>query len=161
MRPLFLAAVATLTVTALTILALRAGTATAQDPTRILYVSGLEIDGSRPTAIVRLTNGSDHASDTMSVHYTIRGPAAGAPMSLPGAGPIGASLRPGRTLELDLGAIVTAYRKSLGLGPYTGPVQFVASAEGGIFRKFGPDVVAVDATQISGRARYQALVEWR
>jgi hypothetical protein len=97
----------------------------------------------------------------MSVHYTVQGPATGSAMSTPGAGSSGASLRPGRTLELDLGLIVNNYRKSLGLGTYTGPIEFVASAEGGIVRKFGPDTVTVDASQTQGSTTFQALVEWR
>lgn len=135
--------------------------ARAQEVTPLLYISGMRIDGEKPVAIVRLTNTSENSSDIMSFHYTIRGPDSGAPMSTPGAGSTGVALRPGRTVELDLGKIATGYRRSLGLGPYTGPVQFVATASGGLVRKFGKDTVQVDAQQTLGSTKYQANVEWR
>lgn len=133
----------------------------AQEVTPLLYISGMRIDGEKPVAIVRLTNVSENSSDIMSFHYTIRGPDSGAPMSTPGAGSTGVALRPGRTVELDLGKIATGYRRSLGLGPYKGPVQFVATASGGLVRKFGKDTVQVDAQQTQGSAKYQVNVEWR
>jgi hypothetical protein len=135
--------------------------ARAQEVTPLLYISGMRIDGEKPVAILRLTNTSENPSDIMSFQYTIRGPDSGAPMSTPGGGPTGVALRPGRTVELDLGKIATGYRRSLGLGPYTGPVQFVATASGGLVRKFGPGTVHVDAQQTHGKAKYQASVEWR
>lgn len=132
----------------------------AQEAPATLYVSGMRI-GGRSRAVVRLRNCAPSSSGLFYVHYTVRATEAGQALSLPAAGPQGAALIAGRTLELDLGAIVNAYRKSLGVGPYEGTVQFVAYGEGGTNADFGPDTVHVDASQAEGAARFQAAVEWR
>ena len=125
----------------------------------LLYVSGMRIDGVKPVAHVRLTNTSTAPSDVYSVHYTIRETGAGIPISDPGAG-LGAQLLPGRTLDLDLGAIVTQYRAARGAGPYSGTVQFVAFAEGGLAHDFGPQVIHVECTQSEGAALYDGVAQW-
>jgi len=123
-----------------------------------LYISGLDI-GPKKQVIVRLRNTSTHASDVLSVHYTVRDPSAGVPLSQPGAGN-GAQLRPGDTLELDLGAIVNAFRAEREVSGWNGPVHFVAFGTGGNFGDFGPETVQVEAVQTVGRARFTAAVEW-
>lgn len=132
----------------------------AQESPAILFVSGMRVGGTSQ-AIVRLRNVAPASSVRFFVHYTIQGTTSGTPLSLPGGGPTGASLLAGRTLELDLGEIVDAYRKSLGYGPFVGPVQFVAFGEGGTGADFGADTIVVDAAQTEGAARFQAAVEWR
>ena len=125
----------------------------------LLYVSGLKIEGDKPVAFVRLTNTSPNAADIFLVHYTIRETSKGISISEPGAG-IGAQLVPGRTLTLDLGKVVTAYRRAHEVGPYTGTVQFVAFAEGGAFRTFSPDTIHVETSQIEGGATRDAVAQW-
>lgn len=131
----------------------------AQEENAALFISGMRIGGGS-RAVVRLRNVAP-GSTVYFVHYTIRATDAGQPLSLPAAGPQGAPLIAGDTLELDLGGIVNAYRRSLGAGSYSGTVQFVAFAEGGGGHPFGPETVAVDATQAEGSARFQANVAWR
>ena len=126
---------------------------------QILYVSGLRIDGSKPIAKVRLTNTSPNAADAFNVHYTIRETGAGIALSEVGAG-LGAQLLPGHSLELDLGKIVALWRAAHDVGPYKGDVQFIAVAEGGYFREFGPDTIHVAATQVEGRALRDAVEHW-
>ena len=121
-----------------------------------LYISGLDIGPGRK-AIVRLHNTSTHASDVFSVNYTVRDPSIGHPLSQLG---IGAQLRPGDTLELDLGAIVDAYRATLEVSGWDGPVQFVAFGEGGNFAEFNAETVQVEALQTIKRAKFAAHVEW-
>lgn len=125
----------------------------------LLYVSGLRIEGDKPVSIVRLTNTSPNAADAFVVHYTIRETSRGFPVSEPGAG-IGAQLLPGRTLTIDLGKVVTAYRRAHEVGPYTGEVQFVAFADAAPFRTFSPDTIHVEATQVEGAAKRDAVVQW-
>jgi hypothetical protein len=125
----------------------------------VLHVSGMALAGSKPVAIVRLTNASPNPADIFSVHYTVRDVSAGIPLSHPGAG-IGAELRPGRSIELDLGKIVTQYRAGVDVGPFTGPIQFVAYGEGGSLREFGPDTIHVEVRQVEGSAVRDAAVEW-
>ena len=125
-----------------------------------LLVSGMKVAGKRRIAIVRLTNTSPDAADVFYVHYTIRDGLTGAAVSLPGAG-LGAQLSPGKTVELDLGAIVTQYRLSNDVtSTYSGDVQFVAFGEGGFYRSFGPGVVHVEVEQHEGRAIHDAAVQW-
>jgi hypothetical protein len=138
-----------------------AGTAEAQDAGASLIVSGMRIDGARAKARIRLRNTSPNVGDVMFLRYTVRGPDAGAPLSLPGAGDVGLPLPAGQVVEIDLDAAVQSYRRSLGLGPYAGPVQFVSFGYGGVTRSFGPDTVVVDAQQTEGKAVFDAVVEWR
>jgi len=126
------------------------------DSNDTLYISGLEIGRGRK-AIVRLRNTSTHLSDVLTVNYTVRDPSIGHPLSQIG---IGAQLLAGQTLELDLGAIVNAYRASLEVSGWDGPVQFVAFGDGGHFGDFGPETVQVEALQTVKRATFAAHVEW-
>lgn len=135
--------------------------ARAQEAPWTLYVSGLRI-GGKSRAVVRVRNTSGRSLDFYALHYTVRD-VDGVALSRVGAGPSGAALRAGHTLDLDLGEIVDRYRAEFGVGPFSGPVQFVAYSEDGpaATRPFGPDVVQVEAVQTEGRATYTAVVEWR
>ncbi len=124
-----------------------------------LYVSGLAIKAAKPVCIVRLTNVSPDAADVFLVHYTVRDTSAGIPLSAPGAG-TGAPLLPGHTLELNLGNIVALYRAGFEVGPYTGPVQFVAYGEGGFSHEFGPGTIHVEVRQTEGAAIHDAAIQW-
>jgi hypothetical protein len=135
--------------------------ARAQEAAATVYVSGLRVDGTRARAVVRLTNASPNLADVFALHYTIQAGHAGEPLSLPGAGFSGAPLAAGKTLEIDLGEVVTAYRASFGLTPYRGTVRFVAWAEDGAYSAFGPETVHVTAVMSEGKARFEPLVEWR
>ena len=126
------------------------------DSNDTLYISGLDIGRGRK-AIVRLRNTSTHLSDVLTVNYTVRDPSRGHPLSKIG---IGAQLRPGDTLELDLGAIGDAHRASLEISGWDGPVQLVAFGDGGHFGDFGPETVQVEAIQTIKRAKFAANVEW-
>jgi hypothetical protein len=140
------------------------GPARAQDavsPAGTLYVSGLHIGGKSARAVVRLVNTSTHLSDQYRVRYTVQATGAGEALSLPGAGPDGAVLGAGRVLELDLGAIVNRYRATIGVGPYSGPVRFVAFGDRGAYSNFGPATVHASVVQTEGAARFEPLVEWR
>ncbi len=131
--------------------------ARAQDPTHTLYISGLHV-GKKFKAIVRLTNISPDGADAYTVNYRVRDAATATLISRPG---LAAELRSGRTLELDLGVIVTAYRDELEINPkFTAPVQFLAVGEGGFFRPFSPETVAVEAFQTDGKATYAVNVKW-
>lgn len=134
--------------------------AAAQEQTRTLYVTGLHI-GGKTRAVVRLTNTSPNAADAFALHYTVQAANAGESLSLPGAGVSGAPIYNGHTLELDLGAIVNAYRASRDAGPFTGPVRLVAFADDGAYLPFGPETVHVTAVQTEGAARFEPLVQWR
>jgi len=134
--------------------------ADAQEVRASLWVTGLEIDGTKARAIVRLTNTSEDGRDLFAVHYTIQAGNAGEPLSRLAAGPTGAVLGKGRTLELDVGDIVTKYRASLGISPYAGSVRFVAYADSS-GRAFGPDVVHVSALQTRRAATWEPSIEWR
>ncbi len=123
-----------------------------------LYVSGLEIGKGR-RALVRLRNVAASGGDVYSVHYTVRDPAGGVPISLPGAGD-GARLAPGETLQLDLGPLVDAYRAERGLGPYEGPVQFVAFGTAGAIEAFGRETIVPEGIQSIGKATYEVAAEW-
>lgn len=125
-----------------------------------VYVSGLRIDGKKSRVIVRFTNTSPNLADTYKVHYTVEAP-DGNPLTLLGAGIDGAPLVGRRSLELDLGAIVADYRRSVGVGPYAGPVRLVVSGEPGAYTMFGPETVHVAVVQTEGAARFEPLVEWR
>jgi hypothetical protein len=125
----------------------------------LVYVSGLKVEGEKPVCFVRLTNTSPNAADIFLVHYTIRETSRGIAISEPGAG-IGAQLVPGKSLTIDLGKVVTAYRRAHEVGPYTGTVQFVAFAEGGAFRTFSPDTIHVESTQIEGASTRDGVVQW-
>ena len=133
------------------------GEARAEDEST-LYISGLDI-GPGKKAIVRLRNTSTRAADTLTVHYTVRDPSIGHPLSALGAG-IGARLAAGDTLELDLGEIVDAHRATQEVGGWDGPVQFVAFGTGGQFGDFGPETVQVEAVQKVKRAQFTLPVEW-
>ena len=125
-----------------------------------VWVTGMRIDGKNATAHVRITNVSGDATNFFSVHYTVQAPGGGEPLSLLAAGPNGATLLNGRTLELDLGEIVTKYRASFGSPAYRGPVRLVAYATStGV--PFGPDTVQVSVVQKEGAAMFDPLVEWR
>lgn len=132
--------------------------ARAQTPL-LLTISGLEIAGAKPVCLVRLTNTSPHAADVFSVHYTVRDTSQGFALSQPAAGQ-GAQLAPGKTLELDLGKIVAGYRAGFDVGPFTGPVQFVAFGEDGFFREFAPDTIHVEVEQTEGAVVRDAAVQW-
>jgi hypothetical protein len=132
--------------------------ARAQTP-RLLAISGMRIVRDKPIARVRITNVSPDAADVFFLHYTIRDTSAGIALSEPGAGD-GAQLIPGRAIELDLGKIVTNFRASREVGPYTGTVQFVAFAEGGFTHEFGPEIIHVEAVQTEGAAIYDGVVAW-
>lgn len=134
--------------------------ARAQEAAATLWITGLRIDGTRARALIRLTNTGKAGIDVHSVHYTVQATNAGEPLSAVAAGPSGAFLGSGDTLDLDLGAIVTAYRKSLGVPGFSGPVRFVAFADSA-GQPFGPDVIQVSAVQTEGTLRYEPLVEWR
>jgi hypothetical protein len=134
--------------------------ARAQEAQKTLWVTGLKIDGKKARSVVRLVNTSEDGQDLFAVHYTVQAADAGEPLSLVAAGPTGAILGRGRTLELDLGDIVTKYRASLGFGPFSGQVRFVAYADAS-GRPFGPDVVQVSAVQTERAAAYEPLIEWR
>lgn len=134
--------------------------ARAQEAARTLWITGLRIDGTKSRALVRLTNAGTTGADVFAVHYTVQAVNAGEPLSTVAAGPTGAYLGRGDTLDLDLGAIVAAYRKSLGVPGFAGPVRFVAFADAG-GRPFGPDVIQVSAVQTEGTARWEPPVEWR
>lgn len=136
-----------------------ASPARAQAVGESLYISGMTI-GPGAKAVVRLYNSSENFGDTIRVHYTVRETASGGAISLPIAGD-GAPVNGGRMLELDLGAIVAARRKELGLKPFRGPVQFVAFGEGGVERHFTRDVIVVEARQTLGKAVFDAPVHWR
>lgn len=129
----------------------------AQEETATLYVSGIVI-GKRNTALVRLHNASPSVGDVFTVEYRVRHTDGGQTLY---AVPAGAPLRPGQTLELDLGAIVNDFRAGQELPDFEGPVQFVAFGTGGVFRSFGPDSVVAEALQEQRRARFAPLVEWR
>jgi lipid-binding SYLF domain-containing protein len=134
--------------------------ADAQETHATLWVTGLRIDGAKARAVVRLTNTSNDGHDLFAVHYTIQAGNAGEPLSQLAAGPTGAVLGKGRTLDLDLGDIVTKYRASLGIGPYAGFVRLVAYADSS-GRPFGRDVVQVSATQSERNVVYEPSIEWR
>jgi hypothetical protein len=130
------------------------------DVTHTLYVSGMKVAGKKRIAIMRLTNTSPDAADVFYVHYTIRDALSGNAVSMPGAG-LGAQLSPGKTIELDLGAIITQWRLANEVTSlYSGDVQVVAFGEGGFYRSFGPDVVHVEIEQHEGRAIHDAAVQW-
>lgn len=134
--------------------------ARAQEAVKTLWITGLRIDGARARALVRLTNTGSSGLDVHAVHYTVQATNGGEPLSAVAAGPTGAFLGAGDTLDLDLGAIVTAYRKSLGVPGFSGPVRFVAFADSP-GRPFGPDAIQVSAVQTAGTTRWEPLVEWR
>ncbi len=130
------------------------------DAAKLLYVSGLRVAAGKPVCIVRLTNTSPDAADVFYVHYTIHDAATGTGVSAYGAG-AGAQLSPGKTLQLDLGAIITQYRLSMDVtSTYSGAVQFTAYGEGGFFRSFGPDVIHVEVEQHEGAAIHDGAVQW-
>jgi hypothetical protein len=130
------------------------------DASKLLYVSGLRVAANKPVCIVRLTNTSPDAADVFYVHYTIHDAVAGAPVSASGAG-LGAQLSPGKTVQLDLGAIITQYRLSLDVtSTYSGAVQFTAYGDGGFYRSFGPDVIHVEVEQHEGAAIHDGAVQW-
>jgi hypothetical protein len=152
-----LAALAVLTLVGVLVATLRPVRA---DAAQALYISGLRVAAKQRVSIVRLTNASPDAPDVFYVHYTIKDAATGLPVSRPGAGD-GAELRPGRTLELDLGAIITQYRLSLGVeSTYSNPVQFTAYGEGGYFHSFGSGVIHVEVEQHEGAAIHDGAVQW-
>jgi hypothetical protein len=140
-----------------TLLLLRPEPVRAQEASQILHVTGMRIDKDKPIAIVRMRNASP---DFMVVHYTVLGPDAGAPLSEPNAGD-GILLIPGAELEVDLGKTVTLYRRSLGAGPYSGPVGFAATGDLFAGAAFTEGRIAVSATQTEGKAKFQANIEWR
>jgi len=127
-----------------------------------LHVEGLDV-GRGQRAIVRLHNTSEHPADVYSVNYTVyaQQTLSDTPVALsqPGAG-VGARLAPGQTLELDLGAIVDAYRAQQEVGPWDAPLRLVAFGTGGSFLAFGPGSVQVEALQTDGSATYAAPVRW-
>jgi hypothetical protein len=129
------------------------------EDSKVLYVSGMRIAGDKPIAKVRLTNTSPNAADVFTVHYTVRDPSAGIALSEAGAG-LGAQLLPGHVLEIDLGKVVSIWRTAHEVGPYAGPIQFVAYGEGGFTLAFGPDTVHVEATQQEGAAVYEGVAQW-
>jgi hypothetical protein len=126
---------------------------------QLLVISGLSVVAEKPVCLVRLTNISPNAADIFSVHYTVRSTGSGVALSRPAAG-IGAQLGPGKTLELNLGEVVAAYRRTFGVGPYTGPVQFIAYGEDGAFREFAPDTIHVSVEQTEGKVVRDAAIEW-
>ena len=139
---------------------LRARQAAAQEEVWTLYVSGMSV-GGKSRALLRLTNvAPEGGGDLYFVHYTVRA-TNGAHISRLGAGPVGAQLLPGQTLELDLGLIVDQYRASLGMSGFVGPVQLVAFGEGGATDVFSPRTVKVEAVQQEGQAQFPAVVKWR
>jgi hypothetical protein len=139
-------------------LVMRPEPAGAQDATRFLYIPGMRIDRDKPIATVRLHNATDQV---VILHYTVIGPDTGAALSLPNAGISGIALLGGDEIELDLGRIVTQYRASQGVGPFTGRVTFTANGDASGGALFRPESIDVTATQVEGRTKYQANIEWR
>jgi hypothetical protein len=135
------------------------GATRAQEAASTVYVSGLRV-GPGARAFVRVRNVAPSSSVRFLVRYTVRAASAGQALSEPGAGS-GSAVLVGRTLELELGPIVDAYRRTLDLGPYAGPVQFVAYAETAFGTPFSPQSVVVEADQTEGGSRSEAVVEWR
>jgi hypothetical protein len=130
------------------------------DAAQSLYISGLRVAADKPVSIVRLTNTSPDAADVFYVHYTIHDAASGAAVSRLAAGD-GAQLRAGRTLELDLGAIIAQYRQSLDVtSTYSGAVQLTAYGEGGYYHSFGSGVIHVEVEQHEGAAIHDGAVQW-
>jgi len=159
--PAAAAAAAVAVVVALLLVAGGAGTRTAgaQDRVKTLVVSGLQIGVAKsPHAWVRIRNCTK--TESFTVHYTVQS-VDGEPLSAPGAGPSGVVLFAGRTLDLDLGAVVAQYRAQFEAGPFTGPARLVAYGEGGIFETFGPETIHVSAHQVEAPAKFEPMVEWR
>jgi len=130
------------------------------DDAQFLNISGLRVAANKPVSIVRLTNASPNAADVFYVHYTVHDAATGVAVSRPGAGD-GAQLRPGRTLELNLGAVITQYRLANDVtSTYSGAVQFTAYGEGGVFKAFNSGVIHVEVEQHEGGAIHDGAVQW-
>lgn len=133
----------------------------------VLYVSGLHIDGTKTTALITLTNTSSSTADFYSVTFALfheDGHAAAPPTE------VLTTLLRGRSITIDVGARVAAYRATQGVGPFTGPIQVVVLGstcadsgtcpEGFVPQPFGPAVIQVDTRQTEGSVTYDAAYTW-
>ena len=165
MRALALAAVAAAALGAAVAVCVRP--ADALTGPAVLYISGLHVDGNKSTALITLTNTSNSTSDFYAVTYAVLhedGHAAAPPTEV-----FNALLR-GRSVTIDLGPRIAAFRESQGVGPFRGPVQVVIRGTscadtgtcpvGVVPQPFGPEVIHVDARQAEGSVDYDAAYMW-
>jgi hypothetical protein len=133
-----------------------------------LYVSGLHIDGDKPTALIDLANRSESADDYYAISvlfFHTDGRRAAEQLDLQ------SPLTKGKTVTINVGGIVAAYRAANEIGPFKGPVQVViygytcvdldTCINPSTPRPFGPDVIHVTASQKEGPVSYDAAIEWR
>ena len=133
----------------------------------VLYVSGLHVDGDKPSAFITLTNSSTETSDFYSITYALLhedGRAAAPPTE------VLTTLLRGRSVTIDIATRIAAYRETQGVGPFRGPVQVVVRGtsctdtgtcpEGVVPQPFGPGVIQVETRQTEGSANYDAAWAW-
>jgi hypothetical protein len=132
------------------------------------YVSGLHVDGSKPTTLIDIANRSESPDDYYAISvlfFHADGNRAADQLDL------AVPLTAGQNVTVDVGGLVSAYRAANDIAPFQGPVQVViygytcvdlgtcpATATP---RPFGPDVIDVSPVQAEGAAIYDAQVQWR
>ena len=133
----------------------------------VLYISGLHVDGDKPSAFITLMNSSTETSDFYSITYALLhedGRAAAPPTE------VMTTLLRGRSVTIDIATRIAAYRESQEVGPFHGPIQVVirgTSCEdtgtcpvGVVPQPFGPGVIQVETRQTEGSANYDAAWVW-
>jgi len=164
-RALVLAAIAAAALSAAVAVGVRPAGATLGPS--VLYISGLHVDGDKPSALITLTNTSSATADFYTLTYAALhedGSAAAPPTEV-----FNALLR-GRSVTIDLGARISAFRESQGVGPFHGPVQVIVRGTscsdtgtcpvGVVPQPFGPGVIQVETRQTEGSASYDAAWTW-
>lgn len=133
----------------------------------VLYVSGMHVDGDKPGATVTLTNTSTASVDFYTITVALLhadGRAAAPPAEFRDP------LIRRHSLEIDVGSLVAAYRRTQQVSPFKGPIQVIvrgtsctdtATCPVGVEpQPFGPGVIQVDARQTEGSVSYDAVWSW-
>lgn len=133
----------------------------------VLYISGLHIEGAKPTALITLTNTSSASVDFYTLTYSLYhadGNAAAPPTE------VALPLLRGRSVTIDIASRIAAYRTSEGVSAFTGPIQVVIRGtscadtgtcpEGVVPQPFGPDVIQVETRQTEGSVTYDSAWNW-
>jgi hypothetical protein len=133
-----------------------------------LYVSGLRVDGDKPTAFIDISNRSDSPDDYYAISvlfFHADGHRAADQLD------IASPLTSGKSITINVGGIVSAYRASNEIAPFKGPVQVViygytctdlgTCQSAAVARPFGPEVIYASAVQTEGRVTYDGVVQWR
>jgi hypothetical protein len=170
LRPVRIYIAAAIAAAAAGVAAARLGTPTVRADTLpgALYVSGLHIDGDKPTALIDLSNRSDSSDDFYALSvlfFHADGHRAADQLD------IASPLTSGKSITINVGGIVSAYRASHEIAPFKGPVQVViygytctdlgTCQSAAVARPFGPEVIHVAAVQTEGKVTYDGVVQWR